>query len=379
MSVYKSKASPFYQYDFQIDGNRFYGTTKTRNKRDAEAMERQLKEQARRDAEQARKTGSAPMTIDTAVGRYWTEKGQHRANNKSFFSALERIVLYLGKDTRLDAIDDTAISALVAHKREQFRWGKSKLKNAQVKTLSNATINRETLFPLRAIFRRAKLLWNCNLPKEPHWREHILREPKERIRELSYDEQQALDHTIREDYMRWYMFLHLSGRRLNETLIRWSNVNWDAGEITTEGKGDTRVMTPITPSIGELLEACRGHHPVFVFTFVAQRTRQGRIAGKRYPITYHGVKTQWRRDIARAGVTELRLHDIRHDRATKLYRQFHNLKIVQRVLNHASITTTAKYTHVVDEEVAVALERSAKSRNHPRTFCCDQAQAPDFG
>ncbi|WHS94220.1 hypothetical protein VPK21_004340 [Sinorhizobium kummerowiae] len=90
MSVYKSKASPFYHYDFQIDGNRFHGTTKTRNKRDAEAVERQLKEQARRDAEQARKTGNAPMTIDTAVGRYWMEKGKHRANNKSFFSSLER-------------------------------------------------------------------------------------------------------------------------------------------------------------------------------------------------------------------------------------------------------------------------------------------------
>lgn len=242
-----------------------------------------------------------------------------------------------------------------------------------MKTLSNATINRETLLPLKAIFRRAKLLWGCNLPKEPHWKEHILREPKERIRELSYGEQQALDRNIREDYIRWYMFLHLTGRRLKETLIRWSDVNWDAGEITTPGKGDTRVMTPITPSISELLEACRGHHPEFVFTFVAQRTNQGRIAGKRYPITYHGVKTQWRRDILRSGVIGLRLHDIRHDRATKLYRQFHNLKIVQRVLNHASITTTAKYTHVVDEEVAVALERSAKSRNHPRTFFRDQA------
>jgi hypothetical protein len=44
MSVYQSKASPFYHRDFQIDGN--YGTTKTRNRRDAEAVKRQLKKQS---------------------------------------------------------------------------------------------------------------------------------------------------------------------------------------------------------------------------------------------------------------------------------------------------------------------------------------------
>jgi integrase len=378
MSVYKSKASPFYHYDFQIDGNRFHGTTKTRNKRDAEAMERQLKEQARRDAEQARKTGNGPMTIDTAVGLYWTQKAQHRIGKKHVFSALEKIVLYFGKDTRIDQIDDKAISALVTHKRAQVRWGKTKLKHAKVKTLSNATINRETLLPLKAIFRRAKLVWGCNLPREPHWKEHILREPKERVRELRFDEQQALDGAIKEDYLRWYMFLHLSGRRLSETLIRWSDVNWEAGEVTTKGKGETQVWTPIIPAIRELLEACRGHHPEFVFTFVAKRTRDGRIAGQRYPITYHGAKSEWRRAIARAGVKDFRLHDARHDRATKLLRETGNLKLVARALNHANISTTLKYAHVMDGEVAIALERNAKSRNKPRTHFDERPQGPEI-
>jgi len=378
MSVYKSKASPFYQYDFQIAGHRFHGTTKARNKRDAEAVERRLKEQAKRDTEQFRKTGCAPLTIDTAVGRYWTEKGRYRVNSARFFAALERIVLYFGKDQRLDEIDDEAITALVAHKRLQFRWGKPKLVRGQVKTLSNATINRETLQPLKAIFRRAKLMWSCYLPREPHWKEHVLKEPKERVRELRDDEREALDRSIREDYRPWYLFLHLSGRRFKETLIRWSDVNWEAGEITTVGKGDMRVWTPITPSIRDILKSCRGHHPEFVFTFVAQRSHQGKIAGRRYPITYDGGQTQWTRDRLRSGVKDFRLHDHRHDRATKLLRQSRNLKLVQRVLNHANITTTAKYAHVMDDEVADALERNAKSRNQPRRVSEDDIQSTDF-
>ncbi|QRY69287.1 site-specific integrase [Ensifer sp. PDNC004] len=378
MSVYKSKASPFYHYDFWFNCHRFHGTTKARNKRDAEAIERQLKEQARRDADQFRRTGKAPMTIDTAVGRYWTEKAQFRADKEEFFGVLERIVLYFGKGKRLDEIDDEAITGLVAHKRKLFRWGKSKLKHAQVKTVSNATINRKTLEPLKAIFRRAKLVWGCSLPHEPHWREHLLKEPNERLRELHQDEQLALDWAMRDDYYRWFLFLHLSGRRLNETLIRWSDVNLQSGEIMTKGKGDFPVWTPIFPSIRKILESCRGHHPEFVFTFIARRTGHGKVAGRRYPITYHGALTEWRRARERSGVKNFRLHDCRHDRASKLLRETRNLKLVQRVLNHHNISTTAKYTNVMDEEVCIALEHSAKSRNQSRKKLGDGAQPTDF-
>jgi site-specific recombinase XerD len=43
-----------------------------------------------------------------------------------------------------------------------------------------------------------------------------------------------------------------------------------------------------------------------------------------------------------------------------------NLKLVQRMLNHASIKTTAKYAHVLTEEVADAMESVAELRKKPR-------------
>jgi site-specific recombinase XerD len=63
-----------------------------------------------------------------------------------------------------------------------------------------------------------------------------------------------------------------------------------------------------------------------------------------------------------------RFHDFRHDVATKVLRETGNLKTVQKLLDHASITTTARYAHVLDEEVAAAMEAVAtKSRkNHPK-------------
>ena len=68
-----------------------------------------------------------------------------------------------------------------------------------------------------------------------------------------------------------------------------------------------------------------------------------------------------------AGVTDFRFHDIRHDFGTKLLRATGNLKMVQKALGHANLKTTMRYAHVLDGEVAEAMERVAKSRTKSRT------------
>ncbi len=48
--------------------------------------------------------------------------------------------------------------------------------------------------------------------------------------------------------------------------------------------------------------------------------------------------------------------------ATKLLRETGNLKLVQRALNHADLKTTSRYAHVLDDDVADALNRLNKSQ-----------------
>jgi len=43
------------------------------------------------------------------------------------------------------------------------------------------------------------------------------------------------------------------------------------------------------------------------------------------------------------------------------------LKLVQKALNHRDIKTTLRYAHVLDSDVAEAMERVAESRNRSRT------------
>jgi integrase len=78
------------------------------------------------------------------------------------------------------------------------------------------------------------------------------------------------------------------------------------------------------------------------------------------------VKEEWRRMRKRAGVESFRFHDFRHDFATKLLRETGNLKLVQKALNHADLKTTGRYAHVLDDEIADAMERVAKSRAKSR-------------
>jgi integrase len=126
------------------------------------------------------------------------------------------------------------------------------------------------------------------------------------------------------------------------------------------------VTVLITPTIRSILWPLREHHREHVFTYVARRTRGGRVKGQRHPLTYSGVKITWRRLRRRAGVVGFRFHDFRHDIGTKLLRQTGNLKLVQKTLNHSDIKTTVKYAHVLTEEVAAALKTLQKSRKKSR-------------
>lgn len=380
MSVYRPKAasggakSPYYQYDFQVDGHRFFGTTKATSKREAEAVEKELKRKAKDDLAEQRKSGNGPLTYDIAAGRYWAEVGQHHANADAMWTNLKRLVDYFGKTKRLDDTTDSDIAALIAWRRAQTRWGKKlDAEGSPMGLITAATVNRSTIDLLKKIFNRGKRVWRYSFPVEPSWKDHRLEEPRERVRELDTDEGEALDDAVRDDYAPWFEFARLSGLRRRETLIRWSNVNWFAKKITTKGKGGRDVSTPITDDIRAILDACKGHHPEFVFTYVARKTRTdkvtgvSRVKGQRYPITNEGAKTQWRRLRAKAEVEDFRFHDIRHDVGTKLLRATGNLKVVQKALNHASITTTTKYAHVMQDEVAEGLSLVAKSRRDTKS------------
>lgn len=189
---------------------------------------------------------------------------------------------------------------------------------------------------------------------------------------MKLDESDALRQATRQDYVPIFEFARATGLRLDECLLRWSSVDWGSRQITTTGKGGRTFKTGINSTVYGIIRPLMGHHHEWVFTYVAQKTTaagakykggsQQRIRGERYPITYDGLKSQWKHIRKTAGVSDFRFHDFRHDVATKLLRETGNLKLVQIALNHADIKTTTRYAHVLDEEVSAALDKLAESR-----------------
>jgi integrase len=258
------------------------------------------------------------------------------------------------------------VARLVAWRRGQ-NVSKSGTKSAAL--ISPHTVNH-TVMTLRKLFTRAKL-WGVRFDHEPRWSKHLLKVPAERVRELSDDEADKLDAAMRDDYRPFFAFARASGLRLDECLLKWSEL--EGKQIVKLGKGGKRVTVPITSEIADILRPLRGHHPEMVFTYVPKRmASDAQILNSdharnlpRRPLTYGGVQTEWRRMRKRSGVVGFRFHDFRHDFATKLLRETGNLRLVQKALGHTSIKTTTRYAHVLDSEVAEAMERVAKLRTKP--------------
>jgi integrase len=286
---------------------------------------------------------------------------------------IERVVNHFGPTMMMTEIFDDDVAKLVAWRRGQKAAWKKKVKGKLVQNpaaplVAPATVNRSTTEVLKKLFTYAKRTLRIRFEQEPDWRNHWLKEPEERVRELHGDEADRLDDATRDDYKPIMEFAAASGLRLKECRLKWSEVNWDTKQIVKPGKGGRLETVRITDTIREILWPLRGHDETMVFTYVAARTRkaEGLVKGQRYPITYSGLKSAWKRLRAKAKVTGFRFHDFRHDLGTKVLRETGNMKIAQKVLNHRNIKTTVKYAHVLDEEVAAAVDVVQKSRRKSR-------------
>ena len=59
----------------------------------------------------------------------------------------------------------------------------------------------------------------------------------------------------------------------------------------------------------------------------------------------------------KAGIPkDIHPHTLRHTFATDLYRETKNIRLVQKALGHADLSTTMIYTHIVDDELEDALK-----------------------
>jgi integrase len=364
-NVYQPDNSPFWHYEFVVEGRRIRGSTGCKTRPEAVAVAKAKKEQAQRDAKSHAILSADVVSLQMQdVGlRYWLEKQDALAGGRNVHKDVIRLVEFFGKTKLLSEIDDNDVAKLVSwRKAQRVEVKASKSKKPVVRPfVSPGTVNH-TLVRLQAIFAHARREWKVAFRHEPDWRKHKLNVPRKTARVLAGKERERLDKTVRDDYAPFVAFASQSALRFESCVtLRWNEVKWETGTIVKPGKrkpgGKEKIETvPITAALHKILESQHGNHPEFVFTFVAQRTRDGRTRGRRYPLSYNGAETAFRRTLRKAKIENFGFHGLRRDRATKVWRATGNLVAVNRLLNHSNIETTMRYLGVDVSDVARAME-----------------------
>ena len=69
------------------------------------------------------------------------------------------------------------------------------------------------------------------------------------------------------------------------------------------------------------------------------------------------LSTYWRRVWARAGVEDVRIHDLRHSFASRALALGESLTMIGRLLGHTDVGSTARYAHLARDAEKTAVAR----------------------
>lgn len=149
--------------------------------------------------------------------------------------------------------------------------------------------------------------------------------------------------------------LFSTGLRVSELVnLRNNQVNAKKDELSIRGKGGKIRVVFLSPdarqAIQEYMERRKDNAPQLFIRH--DRAGKQKIDEDGKPLTARSVERMIHRYAQLAGITKhVSPHTMRHSYATDLLRNGADLRSVQALLGHASITTTQVYTHVTDQQL----------------------------
>jgi integrase len=164
-----------------------------------------------------------------------------------------------------------------------------------------------------------------------------------------------------------------TGCRQGELLtLRWQEVSLDRRELRVlahTAKDDKDRILPISARLLAVLEMARHDPAGHVFGSDAY------VFGSEIGEATKSVKTAWATACRKAGVIDLRFHDLRHEAGSRFLEAGWPLHEVQYMLGHADIKTTSTYLNVT----LPGLHQSMRKLDQSRQACTNLAQSPPDG
>jgi integrase len=203
-------------------------------------------------------------------------------------------------------------------------------------------------------------MWGLR-PDGSNPRKHIRKYPEEkRERFLSAAELRRIGEVLREMESERVEFssailaarlLILTGCRLGEIMtLKWEYIDFDERVLRLpDSKTGKKIVHIGTPAVEYLHHAQRIDGNPWVIT--------GTLTGK--PLS--DLQPFWQRVRARAGVKDVRIHDLRHTFASSAVASGQGLPMIGKLLGHTQVQTTARYAHLAAEPVRMAADAVAQN------------------
>lgn len=217
-------------------------------------------------------------------------------------------------------------------------------------TLGDATINRLIVL-LRYMFNLAIRWRTAGVTENPTSIHRLKKLSNHRERFLSATETQALLDAVNKSPNRMLKFiipfLLLTGARKREVLdARWCDIDLERSfwRIPVTKSGRERHV-PLSAAAHELLNR------------VPRRKNCNHIfANPKTLKPYVSIFGSWNTARTTAGLCDVRVHDLRHSFASFLVNAGCSLYEVQKILGHASVTMTQRYSHLSQQSLLRAAD-----------------------
>ena len=257
--------------------------------------------------------------------QYWEMWGQHkRMKGLSHMIAIWK-----------QSLGNVSLKELNQRKVEKFL---NEGMEADKRNWTSATRNRH-LAMLKAMFNKG-MEWGVAI-ENPVAGIKRLRENGSRTRFLDSEEIRRLLDAATDEFHPILMTAIHTGMRRGEILnLRWSDVDFKNRIVTVqESKSGRKRMIPIDDSLYETLRV------------LPSRFQKGYV----FPSPVNPGKPrfdlvrQWRNVTGKIQLENVRFHDLRHTFASHLVMNGVDIKTVQELLGHSSLTMTMRYSHLAPD------------------------------
>ncbi len=216
----------------------------------------------------------------------------------------------------------------------------------RLKTLSDQTRNHY-LASLRALFNRLKKREKY-LGSNPALGVSFMKVPRARVRFLYPAEEKLLSPIVMNDDVMWpyyFMALH-TGMRIRELMgIQVKDVDLVMSQIfIPNSKTSKSRYAPMSPNVEAFVEAQ-----------MKGKNQEARLLPN---WSYTHLRKRFRGSCGASGITDLRIHDLRHTFAQRLLSKGESIYLVSKLMGHSSVSVTqTHYGHLSTSDLSRTVGR----------------------